>query len=162
MCIHIYIYIYTHVCTHLRSWFCEHVHVLKCVIFFTSTNIFLLATLVSTNISFYPQWWVSEDFMSVEGVTPSKIHSDCDFLIGSCGGRLLGRCDIALISSLRPSFLVKCDCKIPFFRLKIPPRPRVLPCRAVIVLAGVGYELHMGLSENSVPLHPIVNDHYPY
>ena len=22
--------------------------------------------------------------------------------------------------------------------------------------------LHMGLSENSVPLHPMVNDHYPY
>ena len=21
---------------------------------------------------------------------------------------------------------------------------------------------HMGLSENSVPLHPMVNDHYPY
>ena len=23
-------------------------------------------------------------------------------------------------------------------------------------------EHHMGLSENSVPLHPMVNDHYPY
>ena len=22
--------------------------------------------------------------------------------------------------------------------------------------------IHMGLSENSVPLHPMVNDHYPY
>ena len=22
--------------------------------------------------------------------------------------------------------------------------------------------VHMGLSENSVPLHPMVNDHYPY
>jgi hypothetical protein len=21
---------------------------------------------------------------------------------------------------------------------------------------------HLGLSENSVPLHPMVNDHYPY
>ena len=23
-------------------------------------------------------------------------------------------------------------------------------------------ETHMGMSENSVPLHPMVNDHYPY
>ena len=22
--------------------------------------------------------------------------------------------------------------------------------------------IHLGLSENSVPLHPMVNDHYPY
>ena len=26
----------------------------------------------------------------------------------------------------------------------------------------LGMYLHMGLSENSVPLHPMVNDHYPY
>ena len=26
----------------------------------------------------------------------------------------------------------------------------------------VGNCTHMGLSENSVPLHPMVNDHYPY
>ena len=25
-----------------------------------------------------------------------------------------------------------------------------------------GYHKHMGVSENSVPLHPLVNDHYPY
>ena len=24
------------------------------------------------------------------------------------------------------------------------------------------FQRHLGLSENSVPLHPVVNDHYPY
>ena len=27
---------------------------------------------------------------------------------------------------------------------------------------GVYMGIHMGLSENSAPLHPMVNDHYPY
>ena len=27
---------------------------------------------------------------------------------------------------------------------------------------GTTHIYHMGLSENSVPLHPMVNDHYPY
>jgi len=26
----------------------------------------------------------------------------------------------------------------------------------------ISTSIHMGVSENSVPLHPMVNDHYPY
>ena len=38
---------------------------------------------------------------------------------------------------------------------------RPLSCWALGGPGSVG-DTHMGLSENSVPLHPMVNDHYPY
>jgi len=32
----------------------------------------------------------------------------------------------------------------------------------IINSSGLAASQHVGLSENSVPLHPMVNDHYPY
>ena len=54
--------------------------------------------------------------------------------------------------------------------LDFTERPRSEEC-GINVKRGAAYvslvlvyihRIHMGLSENSVPLHPMVNDHYPY
>ena len=36
------------------------------------------------------------------------------------------------------------------------------PRKSVVTLRYFSRDLQMGVSENSVPLNPMVNDHYPY